>query len=149
MRALLQVVSESSVFIEAENYKQEIHKGYNILVGFSDDDTKTTVDKVVHKIVNLRVFPDENGKLNLSIKDIDGEILSISQFTLYADLKKGNRPSYSKSMMASEAMQLYDYFNEKLLAQGIKVKAGLFQTHMEVQITNTGPITIIVDSANI
>lgn len=149
MRALLQVVSDSSVFIETENYEQKIHKGYNILVGFSHDDTKTIVDKVVRKIANLRIFPDDNDKLNLSIKDIDGEILSISQFTLYADLKKGNRPSFSKSMGASEATRLYDYFNESLKDEGIKVKTGKFQAHMVVKITNTGPITIIIDSDNL
>lgn len=149
MRALLQVVSDSSVFIEAENYEQKIHQGYNILVGFSHDDTSVIVDKVVRKIANLRIFPDDNDKLNLSIKDIDGEILSISQFTLYADLKKGNRPSFSKSMGAAEATKLYNYFNESLIADGLKVKTGRFQAHMEVKITNIGPITIMVDSDNL
>jgi D-aminoacyl-tRNA deacylase len=149
MRTLLQVVSDSSVFIEAENYEQKIHKGYNILVGFSHDDTQVIVDKMVRKITNLRIFPDENDKLNLSIKDIDGEILSISQFTLYADLKKGNRPSFSKNMAVSEATKLYNYFNESLIVQGLKVKTGMFQAHMDVKITNTGPITIMIDSDNL
>lgn len=149
MRVILQVVSDSTVFIESKNYEQEIHKGYNILVAFSRLDTKMIVDKVVNKIANLRIFPYENDKLNLTIKDVDGEILSISQFTLYADLKEGNRPSFSESMNSNNAMQLYNYFNEALIAKGIKVKTGIFQAHMEVKITNIGPITIIVDSDNI
>lgn len=149
MRAILQVVSDSSVNIKTENYHEKIAKGYNILVGFSQDDTKAIVDKVIKKIINLRIFPDENAKLNLSIKDIEGEILSISQFTLYADLKKGNRPSFTNSMTAAEASRMYDYFNEQLRVNGMKVVTGIFQTDMEIKITNTGPITIIVDSDNI
>lgn len=149
MRAVVQVVASSSVFIKAKNITNEIGAGLNVLVGFNHGDTKQIVETIARKIVNLRIFNDDNDKMNLSVKDIAGKILSISQFTLYADTKKGNRPGFSEAMEPNLAMQMYDYFNECLSSEGVEVATGEFQAHMIVNIVNVGPTTIILDSANI
>lgn len=148
MRAILQIVKNSDVKVDG-NLKSSIGYGYNILVGFTHTDTLETVQAIAKKIVNLRVFMDENEKMNLSIKDVDGEILSISQFTLYADVKKGNRPSFTNAMNPELANQLYEEFNKCLMSYDVKVLTGQFQSMMEVKINNYGPTTIIIDSEDI
>jgi len=146
MKIVAQVVDHSSVSIKDLDIYNEIDKGYTLLVGFTHHDTKEIVDAMVKKIVNLRVFVDENDKMNLSIKEVEGCILSISQFTLYADMKKGNRPSFVNAMAPDLSSDLYDYFNEQLRNHDIKVETGVFGSDMVVNIVNHGPITIILDS---
>lgn len=123
-----------------------IDKGMVILVGFTHDDDENDIDYIVRKIINLRIFDDENGVMNLSIKDINGSILSISQFTLYANTLKGNRPSYSSAMNNILAKEMYDLFNERLKINDINVQTGVFRENMDVHIRNDGPVTIIIDS---
>ena len=144
MRVILQRSKASKVTIDGK-INGKIDKGYVALVGFTDGDNVEIVDKMIKKIVNLRVFEDENGKMNLSIQDIGGSILSISQFTLYADSKKGNRPSFIKAMNPEEASKLYDIFNQKL-SEILHVETGIFGADMKVEIYNDGPVTIILDS---
>ena len=144
MRVILQRSKESKVTIDGK-VNGKIDKGYVALVGFTDGDNTEIVDKMIKKIVNLRVFEDENEKMNLSIQDIGGSILSISQFTLYADSKKGNRPSFINAMNPTEASKLYDIFNQKL-SEILHVETGIFGADMKVEIYNDGPDTIILDS---
>ena len=144
MRVRLQRSKESKVTIDGK-VNGKIDKGYVALVGFTDGDNTEIVDKMIKKIVNLRVFEDENEKMNLSIQDIGGSILSISQFTLYADSKKGNRPSFINAMNPTEASKLYDIFNQKL-SEILHVETGIFGADMKVEIYNDGPVTIILDS---
>ena len=144
MRVVLQRSKASKVTIDGK-VNGKIDKGYVVLVGFTDSDNTEIVDKMVKKIVNLRVFEDENEKMNLSIQDIGGSILSISQFTLYADSKKGNRPSFINAMNPEEASKLYDIFNQKL-SEILHVETGIFGADMKVEIYNDGPVTIILDS---
>lgn len=144
MRVILQRSKESKVTIDGK-VNGKIDKGYVALVGFTDGDNTEIVDKMIKKIVNLRVFEDENEKMNLSIQDIGGSILSISQFTLYADSKKGNRPSFINAMNPTEASKLYDIFNQKL-SEILHVEKGIFGADMKVEIYNDGPVTIVLDS---
>lgn len=144
MRVVVQRSKESSVIIDGK-VNGKIDKGFVLLVGFTFGDTKEIVDKMINKIINLRIFSDSDDKLNLSLKDINGEILSISQFTLYAKLN-GRRPSFTKSLNYGEAKDLYDYFNEELRNLDINVETGVFGSDMTVNITNDGPVTIIIDS---
>lgn len=144
MRVILQRSKESKVTIDGK-VNGKIDKGYVALVGFIDGDNTEIVDKMIKKIVNLRVFEDENEKMNLSIQDISGSILSISQFTLYADAKKGNRPSFINAMNPTEASKLYDIFNQKL-SEIIHTETGIFGADMKVEIYNDGPVTIVLDS---
>lgn len=144
MRVILQRSKESKVTIDGK-VNGKIDKGYVVLVGFTDGDNTEIVDKMIKKIVNLRVFEDENEKMNLSIQDIGGSILSISQFTLYADSKKGNRPSFINAMNPTEASKLYDIFNQKL-SEILHVETGIFGADMKVEIYNDGPVTIVLDS---
>ena len=144
MRVLLQRSKASKVTINSK-INGKIEKGYVALVGFTEGDTKEIVDKMINKIINLRVFEDENEKMNLSIQDIGGTILSISQFTLYADCNKGNRPSFVNAMNPNEATKLYDYFNEKL-NEIVHTETGIFGSDMKVEIYNDGPVTIMLDS---
>lgn len=144
MKVVVQRSKKSKVTIN-NKVNGSIDKGYVLLVGFTHDDTKEIVDKMINKILNLRIFEDENEKMNLSIKDINGSILSISQFTLYADCKKGNRPSFINAMKPDEACTLYDYFNKEL-SKHIEVQKGIFGADMKVEIYNDGPVTIILDS---
>lgn len=143
MRVVVQRSKESSVSID-NKIVGSIDKGLVVLVGFTDKDKEENIDYIVKKIVNLRIFNDENHIMNKSILDISGNILSISQFTLYADTKKGNRPSYIKAMKSSEATKLYDLFNEKL-RKYVKVETGVFGADMCVSIKNDGPVTIIIE----
>ena len=144
MRVIVQRSKESSVIIDGK-VNGKIDKGFVLLVGFTFGDTKEIVDKMISKIINLRIFSDSDDKLNLSLKDINGKILSISQFTLYAKLN-GRRPSFTKALNYDEAKDLYDYFNEKLRNLDINVETGVFGSDMTVNITNDGPVTIIIDS---
>ena len=144
MRVILQRSKESKVTIDGK-VNGKIDKGYVALVGFTDGDNTEIVDKMIKKIVNLRVFEDENEKMNLSIQDIGGSILSISQFTLYADSKKGNRPSFINAMNPTEASKLYDIFNQKL-SEILHVEKGIFGADMKVELYNDGPVTIVLDS---
>ena len=148
MRIVLTTVLNASVTIDNE-VVGKINRGFCVLVGFTHDDTKETVDKMIDKMLGLRVFPDENGLTNLSIYDIRGEILSVSQFTLYADLAKGRRPSFVNVMKPDEAKALYGYFNEQIKAKYGAVETGVFGADMKVSSVNDGPFTIIMDSKEI
>lgn len=147
MRVIIQRSLNSSVFV---NDKQvgSINKGLVLLVGFVEGDNDIILDKVVKKILNLRIFDDENGVMNKSILDTGGSILSISQFTLYGDVKKGNRPSYIKALKSDIAKKLFDLFNEKL-KNYINVETGIFGADMKVSIINDGPVTIILESEDL
>lgn len=144
MRIIAQRSKESKVLVN-NKITGKITSGLVLLVGFTEGDNEEKIDKLIKKVLNLRIFDDENGIMNKSILDVGGEILSISQFTLYADTKKGNRPSYIAALNGEKATILYDLFNEKL-KQFIPVATGIFGAEMEVHITNDGPITIILDS---
>ena len=144
MKVLVQRSLESSVSVD-DNVVGSIDKGLVLLVGFTHTDTSEDIDYLVKKVVNLRIFDDENCVMNKSILDVGGSILSISQFTLYADTKKGNRPSYINAMGGENATKLYDEFNQKL-SEFVKVEKGVFGADMKVSITNDGPVTIILES---
>lgn len=148
MRALVQRVSEGRVFIEKENYSAEIGRGMVILLGIKKGDTEVDVIYVADKCSNLRIFEDENEKMNLSIKDINGEALIISQFTLYGDTAKGNRPGFTDAARPEEAIPLYEKFIERVknnIEEG-KVKTGKFGAMMLVKIMNDGPVTLTIES---
>lgn len=148
MRIVAQRVLNSSVKIDGE-VVGKIDKGYMVLVGFHDNDTHQIIDKMVDKLIHLRVFEDENGKMNLSLKDVEGSILSISQFTLYADCKKGRRPGFTNAAKPDFATKLYDYFNKTIAEANIQVETGVFGADMKVSLINDGPVTIILDSDEI
>lgn len=144
MRVVLQRVNHAQVAIEGE-VVGKIGRGYMLLVGFAPTDGGDQLDYLVHKIVNLRVFEDEDGKMNQGLRDVGGAILSISQFTLYADTKHGNRPGFSKAAKPAIAEPLYQRFNEKLAASGIHVETGHFGANMQVELENDGPVTIVYE----
>ena len=146
MKVVLQRSNYSNVKIDNKIYN-EINKGIVVLSCFTEGDTIEDIDYIVRKIVNLRIFDDENGVMNKSIIDVGGSILSISQFTLYADTKKGNRPSYSNALNGNEAIKLYDIFNKEL-NKTVPTLTGIFGAEMQVNIQNDGPVTIIIDSKN-
>ena len=142
MRLTVQRVDKASVKVDGK-IVGEIQKGFLVLLGVTHSDTKETADFLVKKLCNLRVFEDENEKMNLSIKDVDGELLIISQFTLYADTRKGNRPNFLESAKPEFANELYEYFVEQCKKEGIrKVDTGIFGAHMDVSLLNNGPVTI-------
>ena len=145
MRLVVQKVSQSSVKTEGE-IVGAIDKGYMVLGGITNGDDELLVEKMVDKLVNLRIFEDENDKLNLSLLDVGGSVLSISQFTLYANCKKGRRPSFIDAAKPDISSPLYDFFNKKLEEKGINVERGVFGAMMEVSLINDGPVTIILDS---
>jgi len=145
MRVVIQRVSEAHVKVDG-NIVGEIHKGFMLLIGVDENDEKSDADWLVQKILNLRVFGDENDKLNLSIQDIKGEILCISQFTLIADYKKGNRPSFIKAAKPDKAIPLFEYFKEQISKSGLKTESGIFGADMKVSLVNDGPVTILMDS---
>jgi len=148
MKVVIQRVDKASVLID--NKKEEnINKGYMILLGITNDDTEKEIDYLVNKIIKLRIFEDENNKMNLNINDVNGEILLVSQFTLYADVKDGNRPSFKNSMKYDEAEKLYDKFVSKLKETSILVKTGNFGSDMKVSLINNGPVTIIIDTKDL
>ena len=146
MKTVVQRSKKSNVSID-NKVVGSIDSGLVVLVGFTDGDTESDIDYMVRKIVNLRIFDDDNGIMNKSILDVGGSILSISQFTLYADTKKGNRPSYLKAMKGDMATKPYDKFNEKL-RKYVEVQTGVFGSDMLVSINNDGPITIIIESGD-
>ena len=143
MRVLVQRCSNAKCVVNDKNIS-EIDNGLMLLVGFTDTDNKDTILWMVNKVINLRIFPDNNGVMNLSILDVKGSILSISQFTLYADTTKGNRPSYIKAMSGEKAKLLYEYFN-KVLNDYVPTKSGVFGTDMSITLTNMGPTTIMLE----
>ena len=145
MKVVLQRVSQASVTIE-EQVVGQINKGFLLLVGICDDDTETDLDYLVKKISQLRVFEDEAGKMNLALGQVNGAILSVSQFTLYASTKKGNRPSFTDAGQPDYAQKMYNLFNQKLAATGIAVETGEFGADMQVALVNDGPVTILFDT---
>lgn len=147
MKVILQRVSEASVTV-AGNQLGAIEQGFMLLVGVQDADTDAELDYLVRKITNLRVFEDQAGKMNLGLTDVDGAILSISQFTLYADTRKGNRPSFTAAGAPDFAKNMYDRFNTKLAATGVHVETGEFGADMKVSLVNDGPVTIVFDTDN-
>lgn len=145
MKIVIQRVSEANLKVDGKT-AGEIGKGLMLLVGIDENDEKTDADWLVQKILNLRIFSDEDDKLNLSVKDISGEILCISQFTLIADYKKGNRPSFIKAAKPDKAVPLFDYFKEEIAKSGLKTESGIFGADMKVSLVNDGPVTIVMDS---
>lgn len=145
MRTVIQRVSHAEVVIDGKTHGA-IQKGFMILVGIEDNDTEEIVKKVADKISKLRIFTDDEDKMNLDLRQVDGAILSISQFTLYADCHKGNRPSFSKAGKPDHAKKLYMYFNEYMRQLGFTVEEGIFGADMKVTLLNDGPVTILLDS---
>lgn len=145
MRAVVQKVSSSKVTVDEEIVGQ-INQGLLVLLGVTHDDTSKDVDYMVDKVTNLRIFEDTEGKMNLSLKDVGGEVLAVSQFTLYGDARKGRRPSFSNAARPEVANPLYKEFVEKVKKQGINVGTGQFGAHMMVDLTNDGPVTILLES---
>ena len=145
MKVVLQRVSQASVTIK-EQVVGQINKGFLLLVGICDDDTEADLDYLVKKISQLRVFEDEAGKMNLALGQVNGAILSVSQFTLYASTKKGNRPSFTGAGQPDYAQKMYHLFNQKLAATGITVETGEFGADMQVALVNNGPVTILFDT---
>ncbi len=148
MRVVIQRVKEASVTIDGKLFS-EIKEGLLALVGISHTDTKEIVEKVAKKMIELRIFEDENNKMNLSLMDNHKEVLSVSQFTLYADCKKGRRPGFSLAAKPDIANELYEVFNTYLINQSVKVKKGVFKEDMKVCLINDGPVTIILDSEDL
>ena len=144
MRVLVQRSKNSSVVINGK-IKGKIAFGVTIFVGFTIGDDEKIIDYLVDKIINLRIFDDENGVMNKSLLDVFGSVLSISQFTLYADTSKGRRPSYVNALNGEEAVVLYNLFNQKLKEKNINVQTGIFGANMEVSLLNDGPVTIILE----
>ncbi len=145
MKIVVQTVKNASVSVENQ-LVAHIDHGYLLLVGFTAWDNEEIIDKLVTKLLKLRIFPDENGKTNLSLNDVNGEILSVSQFTLYADVSGGNRPSFTHALTPSKACDLYHYFNKKLEEGHGPIKCGVFGADMIVTSSNIGPFTLILDS---
>ncbi|MBQ9865447.1 MAG: D-tyrosyl-tRNA(Tyr) deacylase [Lachnospiraceae bacterium] len=148
MRFVIQVVSEGSVSIDG-NTAGKIGRGYVVLIGIGKGDTTQTADKMIRKLMGLRIFPDENGKTNLSVNDVGGALLLISQFTLYADCRHGNRPGFTDAADPESAKSLYRYILDKCSETGISVAHGEFGADMKVSLVNEGPFTIILDSQDL
>ena len=145
MRVIIQNVINASVSID-NKIVGKISRGFCLFVGFTDGDDENIVSKMVNKIIGLRLFNDENGKTNLSLKDIDGEILSVSQFTLYGSVKDGRRPAFVNAMRPEKASHLYNYFNDCLKNSEFHIEKGVFGADMKVSLVNDGPFTMILDS---
>ena len=143
MKIVVQRVTKASVEVDKKVVGQ-IDNGLMLLVSFTQSDTEKNIEWMINKVLNLRIFDDENGIMNKSVLDINGSILSISQFTLYGDASKGNRPSYINALNGEEAVKLYDLFNEKL-KNHIKVETGIFGADMKVSLLNDGPVTILLE----
>lgn len=148
MRFLIQRVNKASVSVE-DGITGSIEKGFLVFIGIGQEDTKAEADRLVKKMIGLRIFADENGKTNLSIKDVGGELLLVSQFTLYADCKKGNRPSFVKAAGPDMAEELYRYIIEKCRADIPVVEKGVFGADMKVTLENDGPFTVMLDSGEL
>ncbi|MGZ4163107.1 MAG: D-aminoacyl-tRNA deacylase [Tumebacillaceae bacterium] len=145
MRVVVQRASRGKVTVEGQ-VTGEIGRGYVLLVGVTHEDTREDADYLVEKIANLRIFEDESGKMNLSLLDVGGAILSVSQFTLYGDCRKGRRPNFMDAARPDQANELYEYFNEKARSMGVQVETGVFGAMMEVELVNDGPVTLLLDS---
>lgn len=148
MRFVIQRVDHARVLVDSETVG-EIEKGFLVLVGVCNEDDRNTADRMVRKMCGLRIFEDENGKTNLSLKDVGGELLIVSQFTLYADCKKGYRPSFTKAGDPVLANDLYEYILQEAGKMIPVVRRGVFGAHMQVEMTNHGPFTVILDSSDI
>ena len=148
MKFVIQRVKKSSVTVD-DKIIGSINKGFMVLIGISDTDTKDIADKMIDKMIKLRIFEDTDGKTNLSLNDVGGELLLISQFTLYAECKKGNRPSFINAGKPDMANGLYEYIIDKTKTYGLKVERGEFGADMKVELINDGPFTIILDSDKI
>lgn len=148
MRAVVQRVSSSKVTVD-EAVTGQINKGLLVLLGVTHEDNSSDVDYMIDKVLNLRIFEDENEKMNLSLKDVGGELLVVSQFTLYGDCRKGRRPSFSNAAKPDMANELYEEFVRRAKAEGITVGTGQFGAHMMVDLTNDGPVTMLLDSSKI
>ena len=144
MKIVLQRVSSAGVEVDGE-VCGKIGKGYLVLIGIGDGDTEAECRRLADKIINLRIFSDENDKMNLSIKDVKGELLIVSQFTLYANCQDGNRPSFTNAAKPEQANELYEYFCSECEKNGIKVEKGIFGANMKVSLLNDGPVTIILE----
>lgn len=145
MKIVIQRVANANVKVENE-IVGAINNGLMLLIGIEENDTTNDADWLVKKILNLRIFSDEEGKMNLSIKDINGEILCISQFTLIAEYKKGNRPSFIKAANPNQSIPLFDYFKQEIAKSGLKTESGIFGANMKVTLLNEGPVTIVMNS---
>lgn len=143
MRIVVQRVKHASVTVEGKVVGSIAH-GLLLFVGFTEGDDTEKINYMVNKVINLRIFDDNNGVMNVNVQDVDGSILSVSQFTLYADARKGNRPSYIEALKGEEAIKLYDEFNQKL-KEKIKTETGIFGADMKVELVNDGPITILLE----
>ncbi len=149
MRFLIQRVSEASVTVDGKVIGQ-IGRGFLVLIGVCDTDTEAVADAMVKKLAGLRIFEDENGKTNLSIRDVGGEMLAVSQFTLYADCRHGNRPSFTRAGNPKEAERLYEYAVKRIReSEGIPVETGSFGADMKVRLLNDGPFTVMLDSSEL
>lgn len=145
MRAVVQRVQKASVSVDGEMIGA-IQKGLLVLVGVTHDDTEKDATYLAEKVAGLRIFEDDADKMNLSVQDVSGSILSVSQFTLYGDCRRGRRPSFTEAARPEQGDALYKAFNEALRAQGLTVETGQFQAHMEVSLVNDGPVTMLLDS---
>ena len=145
MRFVIQIVQNASVKVDDE-ITGEINHGFLVLVGVHKDDNRMIADKMIRKLLGLRIFSDENDKINLSLADVKGQLLLVSQFTLYADCKKGNRPSFTDAARPEEASELFDYIISECKKQNYEVQTGIFGADMKVSLLNDGPFTIILDS---
>ena len=148
MRIVVQRVKEASCTVD-NNITGKIEKGFLIFIGFKNDDTEEDMKKCLKKVVGLRIFEDENAKMNKSLADVNGNVLAISQFTLYADVKHGNRPSFTDAMEFNKASSMYDEFVSMLRKEGINVEVGIFGADMKISLINDGPVTIIIDSLSL
>ena len=148
MKFVIQNVLNASVSVDQKIVGQ-INQGYVVFIGISNDDNEETANKMIQKMLNLRIFQDENGKTNLSLEQISGELLLISQFTIYADCKHGNRPSFIKAGKPEHAQKLYNYIIEQCKMKVPNVQTGIFGADMKVSLTNDGPFTIVLDSTEI
>jgi D-tyrosyl-tRNA(Tyr) deacylase len=148
MRAVVQRVSRAQVTVASEVVGR-INRGLLVLLGVSRTDTETDADYLVNKIIGLRVFEDDSAKMNLSVADIQGSLLVVSQFTLYGDVRRGKRPSFDDAATPAHARQLYEYFVEKIRASGLACETGRFQETMQVELVNDGPVTILLDSTRL
>ena len=148
MRFVIQRVTNASVTVEG-NITGQIEKGFLVLIGVSDNDTKEVADKMIKKLIGMRIFEDENGKTNLALADVGGSLILVSQFTLYADCKKGNRPSFTKAGKPQMAEEMYEYIITQCKKEVSNVQVGIFGADMKVQLLNDGPFTIILDSEDL